>query len=143
MRKQAYNALAACSLDPATCPQHRHPAFACSCQPCRLSIALYCLQVREQAYRALAAYSLDDLEALDVEQPTGDAARLLLQEQDPTAQKACEALVAKALSYEHARRRRCGSSGLLISCLNGIPALALSACQLVRSAYSNATWVMH
>lgn len=77
------------------------------------------VQVRTQAYRALAAYSLEDLDSLELTQPCGDAAQLLLQERDPAAQQACQALVVQGLAFEHAHRRRwvCFVSGCLSFCL--------------------------
>ena len=62
--------------------------------------------MRAAAYSALAAYSLDELESLELTQPCGDIAQLLLQEQDAAARDACRPLAVKALLFEHARRRR-------------------------------------
>ena len=77
------------------------PWRGCTCQTVR-----QLLQVRAAAYRAMAAYSLDALEALELAQPCGDFAHLLLGESDAQARAACEPLVVGALQFEHARRQR-------------------------------------
>lgn len=83
------------------------------------------MQVRAAAYVALAAYSLDDLEGLELTQPCGDIARLLLQEQDIPAQAACQPLAVNALLFEHARRRRWGCACVTSSlCMSPV----LAAC---------------
>lgn len=64
------------------------------------------LQVRAAAYGALAHWSLELLELLELARPLSEYSRLLVQETDSTALAACEALVVRALAYEHARRRR-------------------------------------
>ena len=63
-------------------------------------------QVRAAAYSALACWTFDLLELLELERPLSEYSGLLLEETDVTALAACEALVVRALSYEHARRRR-------------------------------------
>ena len=64
------------------------------------------LQVRAAAYSALARWSFELLELLELEKPLKEYSRLLLEETDSMALAPCEALVLKALAYEHARRRR-------------------------------------
>lgn len=63
-------------------------------------------QVRAAAYVALSGWSFETLELLELEKPLNEYSRLLLSETDASALPACEALVIKALAYEHARRRR-------------------------------------
>ena len=65
-----------------------------------------CAQVRAAAYSALARWSFELLEVLELERPLSEYSRLLLEETKCTALAACEALVIRALAYEHARRRR-------------------------------------
>ena len=64
-------------------------------------------QVRTEAYHALEAYSMGVLEEIGAQRPLHDYAGLLLSEPDPSARQAAEALVERALAYEHATRRRC------------------------------------
>ncbi len=64
------------------------------------------LQVRAAAYGALACWSFELLELLELARPPNEYSCLLLGETDSAALAACEALVIKALAYEHARRRR-------------------------------------
>ena len=62
--------------------------------------------MRSAAYGAMACWSFETLELLELQKPLGDYSRLLLGETDGEARGQCEALVIKALAYEHARRRR-------------------------------------
>ena len=64
------------------------------------------LQVRAAAHSALACWSFELLELLELARPLDEYSRLLLEETDSMALAACEALVIRALAYEHARRRR-------------------------------------
>ncbi|CAL5220764.1 g2828 [Coccomyxa viridis] len=63
-------------------------------------------RVRAAAYSALACWSFELLELLELARPLDEYSRLLLEETDSMALAACEALVIRALAYEHARRRR-------------------------------------
>ena len=54
----------------------------------------------------MACWSFEALELLELQRPFRDYSRLLLGERDGEARGTCEALVIKALAYEHARRRR-------------------------------------
>ena len=73
------------------------------------------MQVRAAAYAALARCPIETLELLELANPLQQYSRLLLQERDASALAACEGLVTAALSYEHARRRRCHISVLPMS----------------------------
>ena len=63
-------------------------------------------QVRSAAYGAMACWGFETLELLEVQKPLRDYSGLLLGETDGEARGKCEALVIRALAYEHARRRR-------------------------------------
>ncbi|KAL3139450.1 hypothetical protein ABBQ38_003780 [Trebouxia sp. C0009 RCD-2024] len=63
-------------------------------------------QVRAAAYQTLAAYPMDLLETLQALRPGHHYVQLLTAERDSRGRAECEALVGKALSHEHMRRRR-------------------------------------
>ena len=54
----------------------------------------------------MACWSFETLEILELQKPLREYSRLLLGETDGAARGKCEALVIRALAYEHARRRR-------------------------------------
>ena len=54
----------------------------------------------------MACWSFETLELLELQKPFREYTALLLAETDGEGRGQCEALVIKALAYEHARRRR-------------------------------------